>query len=84
MGDSNQLTPLNIFCKQLDPINWIPLILSLTSLLRITTLSLRHLTQMWSLDGKATKISKRNSFQAMKYIIFIKLSYGSGNFQSQK
>ena len=80
MRDSSQLTPLSTFCKQPGPIIWIPLILSLISLLRVAAFSLRNLTHKWLYVSKATKISKRNIVKAIKYIMLINLSYVSGKF----
>ena len=43
-GNSSQLTPVGILCKQEGPVNWIPLLLSLASPLKIVAVSLRNLT----------------------------------------
>ena len=59
MGDSSQWIPLSMVCKQLGPINRIPLTLLSASLLRIASFSLRKLAQMWLYAGKAFKLSKK-------------------------
>ena len=76
--NSSQLTPLGVLCKQEGPIDLIPMFLSLASPLRIVVFPLRNLTS--TVSEKASKISKRNIFYAIKYIMLIKLSYGSGFF----
>ena len=59
MRDSSQLTLLSTLRKQPCPANWIPLILSLISLLRVATFFLINLTHEWSYVSKSTKISKK-------------------------
>ena len=43
MGDSSQLTPLSIICKQPGPVIWFPLFLSLASQLSIASFVWRNL-----------------------------------------
>ena len=44
MGNSSQLTPLGTLCKQQGSVNWILLLVSLASPLRMVAFSLRNLT----------------------------------------
>ena len=62
MGDSSQLTPLSIICKQPGPVIWFPLFLSLASQLSIASFVWRNLVLLWSDANKASKKSGRNIF----------------------
>ena len=56
MGGSSELTPLSTLCKQLRPINWIPLLLSLALQLSKASFFLRNLIY----DYRLIKLSKMN------------------------
>ena len=69
MGDSSQLTPLSTICEKPGPVIWFPLFLSLAFPLSIASFAWRNLIWLWTYASKASKISKRDIFCAMKYIM---------------
>ena len=61
MRDSSQLTPLSTFCKQAGPINWIPLLLSSASSIRIDAFSLKIYLKRGHMHEKLPKYRRETT-----------------------